>query len=125
MFNYNSPVRHFSLPVTVSGDSKEGKTMDYTTEALIHADTLAGKVDTWADGGDVFTTTTGQYYIEVVNAGVVALSHGTIALSVYHTLQDKATGEVVDNFTGTNANVYVSKEHARKFALEILKALDN
>lgn len=98
--------------------------MDYTTEALVHADTLAGKVDTWVDGGDVFTTTTGQFYSEIVNSGIMELSHGTMAISVYHTLQDKDTGDIVENFTGTNSTVYVSREHARKFALAILTELE-
>ena len=98
--------------------------MDYTTEALVHADTLAGSVDIWADSGDVFTTKTGQYYTEIVNSGIMVLPSGTIAISVYHTLQDTKTGETVENFTGTSSNVFVSAEHARKFALAILTELD-
>jgi hypothetical protein len=99
--------------------------MDYTTEALVHADTLRGNVETWADMGEVFTTTAGQFYTEIVNSGIMTLPSGTIALSVYHTLQDTKTGENLENFTGSNSTVYVSKEHARKFALAILNELED
>ena len=79
--------------------------------------------DTWAtDSGDVFTVKTGEFFNTVQNASAYVLSTGRVALGLSERVFDNETNRLENEVAW--ANVFVSKEHARLFALAILNELD-
>lgn len=79
--------------------------------------------DTWAtESGDVFTVKTGEFFNTVQNTSAYVLSTGRVALGLSERVFDNETNRLENEVAW--ANVFVSKEHARLFALELLAELE-
>lgn len=104
-------------------------TLDLTTRALIDADTSNREsvVDSYGNAGEgmsVMTRQTGQYYTNFTTTMAMALKGDNFALTILADMEDTKTGESVEGYAKAWANVFVSREHARKFALAILTELE-
>lgn len=104
--------------------------LDVTTRALIDADTSTRPetVESYGRAGEgmsVMTRKTGQYYTNFTTTKATALTGDIVALTILSDMEDTDTGESVNEYPKSWANVFVSREHARKFALAILNELDN
>lgn len=92
--------------------------MNNTNPAIILTNATT---DTWAtQSGDVFTHKIGEFYKTVQNSSSYALSSGNIALTLSERKYDIEADCMVNELW---ANIFVSREHARLFALEILAEL--
>lgn len=79
--------------------------------------------DTWATGeGDVFTHKIGEFFKTVQNSSGYALSSGSFALTISERIYDVEANRLEKEVACSN--VFVTREHARKFALEILAELE-
>lgn len=80
--------------------------------------------DTWAtNSGDVFTHKIGEFYKRVQNSSAYQLSTGSFAITVSERVYDRETSEHLES-EEISSTIFVSPEHARLFALEILAELD-
>ena len=83
----------------------------------------ADSIDTWGTGeGDVFTNKLGEFYKTVQNTSGYALSGGSVAISVSERIYDLETKKLEKEVACSV--VFVTREHARLFALELLAELE-
>ena len=100
------------------------------TITLELADSVHGVPETTShgragEGMSVMTKQAGQFFTRFTTTKATLLSNDDVALTVWHDMEESDTGESVKDFPTIWANVFVSREHARKFALAILNELDN
>lgn len=106
-----------NAPIVLTSD-------DITDKALAMADTAFTVPNTYADNGTVYTFKVGQYYTESQTSGAMVIGDDLVALTLFRYYTETDTGEDALNDSKIFANMFVSRDHARKFALEILKALE-
>lgn len=105
----------------------ESNKSDDSNRHLAIADTMNKKPEVFGREGRVMSVTTGQYFEETVSTNFQDLRGGLYSLSISRYFFDNETGLEAEgmDILQRNESVFLTRDHARKFALAILTELEN